>query len=74
MNRSDPQDWMELAAQARREDPVLSPCIGVCVIDAHSGYCQGCLRSLDEIAAWAGASDERRRAIKAALPQRALRR
>lgn len=70
MTQSDPGGWMEIAARARREDPVLSPCIGVCVMDAASDYCSGCLRSLAEIAAWSGASEDTRRAIKAALPAR----
>ena len=70
MNGRDPGDWMELAARARRDDPLLSPCIGVCVMDPPSGYCSGCLRSLAEIAAWSGASEDTRRAIKASLAAR----
>jgi len=42
---------------------VKSPCIGVCVIDSASGFCSGCLRSLDEIMVWRDASDGLRRAI-----------
>ena len=30
----------------------LSPCISVCRIDAATGLCQGCLRTLQEIADW----------------------
>jgi predicted Fe-S protein YdhL (DUF1289 family) len=70
MNPSDAQGWIDAATAAKREDPVLSPCIGVCVMDAASGLCTGCLRTLGEIAAWSAASEEVRRAIKAALPQR----
>ena len=66
----DAQHWIDAAAAAKREDPVLSPCIGVCVMDAASGLCTGCLRTLAEIAAWSGASEDARRTIKAALPQR----
>lgn len=29
-----------------------SPCIGICRMNARTGYCEGCLRTLDEIAAW----------------------
>jgi predicted Fe-S protein YdhL (DUF1289 family) len=29
-----------------------SPCTGVCRIDRATGWCQGCLRTLDEIADW----------------------
>jgi len=42
---------------------VASPCINICQMDAASGLCQGCFRTLEEIAAWAGASDEARQAV-----------
>jgi uncharacterized protein len=32
--------------------PVSSPCCGVCRMDAASKLCQGCWRTLEEIAAW----------------------
>lgn len=32
--------------------PVPSPCINICRMDTASGWCEGCLRTLDEIAAW----------------------
>lgn len=38
---------------------VLSPCIGVCNLDA-DGLCEGCHRSAAEIAAWSTLSDEAR--------------
>lgn len=41
---------------------VASPCIGVCRMRADD-VCEGCLRTLDEIAEWFSASDDRRRAI-----------
>jgi predicted Fe-S protein YdhL (DUF1289 family) len=47
-----------------------SPCTGVCRIDAPSGWCVGCARSLAEIAAWPTASNEDRARIRAALPDR----
>ena len=31
---------------------VLSPCVGVCALDEQTGWCMGCGRSADEIAAW----------------------
>ncbi|MES2887983.1 MAG: DUF1289 domain-containing protein [Pseudomonadota bacterium] len=31
---------------------VPSPCTGVCRIDPVSTYCEGCLRTIDEIKAW----------------------
>ncbi len=49
---------------------VASPCINVCKMDADTGLCQGCLRTLDEIAAWGGADEEARLAILAAVARR----
>lgn len=43
--------------------PVPSPCIDVCRIDAASGLCEGCLRTLDEIAAWSRLDDDAKRAV-----------
>jgi hypothetical protein len=48
-----------------------SPCNKVCVMDAQSGYCRGCGRTLDEIARWGEMSDAEREAVLAALPARA---
>ena len=49
---------------------VPSPCINVCRMDAASGLCEGCLRTIDEIAAWAQLPEAGRRAVWAALEQR----
>ena len=51
-------------------DPVASPCVNVCRIDARSGWCEGCLRTIDEIAGWSGMDDGRRRAVLERLAQR----
>ncbi len=45
---------------------VASPCINICRIQA-DGTCLGCHRTLDEIAEWSMASDDRRRAILARI-------
>ncbi|KXF77108.1 Fe-S oxidoreductase [Paramesorhizobium deserti] len=47
-----------------------SPCILVCSIDARTGYCFGCGRTVDEIAAWTMMTPERRREISMELPAR----
>jgi uncharacterized protein len=47
-----------------------TPCIDVCEMDAGSGLCIGCGRTLDEIAGWADMGAEERRAIMAVLPAR----
>jgi predicted Fe-S protein YdhL (DUF1289 family) len=52
---------------------VLSPCIGVCTLDA-DGLCEGCLRTVQEIAAWSRMSDaERLHVMDTLLPQREQR-
>jgi predicted Fe-S protein YdhL (DUF1289 family) len=47
-----------------------SPCINVCVIDATTGLCAGCSRSLAEIAGWTAMTDIERRRIMRDLPAR----
>jgi hypothetical protein len=47
-----------------------SPCVSVCKMDAASGLCEGCLRTLDEIAHWGLYDDDEKRAVLAALPAR----
>lgn len=50
--------------------PLLSPCIGICRLDAR-GYCEGCFRTGDEIARWRSMSDaERARYMDEVLPGR----
>ncbi|WP_326541129.1 DUF1289 domain-containing protein [Pseudorhodoferax sp.] len=47
----------------RPPGPVPSPCINICHIDAASGWCEGCQRTLDEIAAWSTLSDDAKHAV-----------
>ena len=54
-------------------DEVPSPCISVCVMDATNGVCIGCLRTLDEIAAWSVLDADARRAVLAAIEERRVR-
>lgn len=49
---------------------VPSPCISVCRMSEASGWCEGCFRTRDEIAAWSGADDARKRGIWRAIEQR----
>ena len=51
---------------------VPSPCISVCRVDADSGWCDGCLRTLGEIAAWGGLDDPARRDVWRTLNERAV--
>jgi len=50
-------------------EPVKSPCISVCKLDA-CNVCIGCWRTLDEIAAWSALNDRQKAAV---LEQCALR-
>jgi predicted Fe-S protein YdhL (DUF1289 family) len=50
--------------------PVRSPCISVCRIDAASGLCEGCSRTLDEIADWGTMTDPDRLATWARIVRR----
>lgn len=47
-----------------------SPCNSVCTIDAVSGWCRGCGRTLDEIARWGATEAADRTAVMAELPER----
>jgi predicted Fe-S protein YdhL (DUF1289 family) len=49
---------------------VPSPCVNVCRIDEATGWCEGCMRSLDEIAAWGSLSAAAKRAVWVQLEQR----
>jgi hypothetical protein len=50
--------------------PVASPCINVCRMNPATGWCEGCLRTLDEIAAWSTLDDEAKRAVWLQLQRR----
>ena len=50
----------------------LSPCTGVCRIDGASGWCNGCARTMAEIADWPRLAESGKRAVLAQLPARRL--
>jgi predicted Fe-S protein YdhL (DUF1289 family) len=47
-----------------------SPCVNVCTLDARSGLCLGCARTIDEIARWTALSEAERARVMAELPAR----
>ena len=53
-------DAQSLREAAARGEPVPSPCIAICRIDASSGLCEGCTRTLNEIATWGSMSGPQR--------------
>ncbi|WP_186208161.1 DUF1289 domain-containing protein [Burkholderia gladioli] len=50
---------------AAGEAGVPSPCTAICRIEPATGWCAGCGRTLEEIAAWRDLDDAGRRAILA---------
>jgi uncharacterized protein len=50
---------------------VPSPCLSVCRMDPASELCDGCFRTLDEIAAWSRLGDEAKRQVWQAIAVRA---
>jgi predicted Fe-S protein YdhL (DUF1289 family) len=52
----------------------VTPCINVCEMDDRHGLCKGCFRTINEIAAWSGMSDEEKREIMAQLLRRRFKR
>ena len=48
-----------------------SPCVSVCLMDSVSHFCDGCFRTMDEIATWSGMDEGARRAVWHRLAQRA---
>jgi predicted Fe-S protein YdhL (DUF1289 family) len=57
-------------APPRPRAPVPSPCIDVCTMDAATGWCRGCLRTIDEIAAWGVLEDRHKREVWKHLEER----
>ena len=57
---------------ARRllDNTVPSPCIGVCWLNGHTGLCEGCLRSGDEIRDWMIMTREQKMQLLEVLEQR----
>lgn len=51
---------------------VSSPCVDVCRMDPRTGWCEGCRRTIDEIAQWASLDDDMKRAVWENLAQRRL--
>jgi predicted Fe-S protein YdhL (DUF1289 family) len=66
MNRDD------LSTRLRTMEPIVTPCIRVCVMDKADGHCQGCRRTLEEIMQWTSYTHEQRLEIMATLAQRKI--
>jgi len=53
-----------------RAAPVPSPCINICRMNEATGLCEGCLRTLDEIACWSLLDDAEKHTVWQQLDQR----
>jgi hypothetical protein len=58
------------ADSALRLMMIESPCNKICTLDARSGFCLGCGRTVDEIARWTAMSAAERARVMAELPAR----
>lgn len=61
-----PQNKPEMQAD------VPSPCTRICAIDAGSGWCRGCWRTLDEISIWARLTPAQKHAVLARCEERRI--
>ena len=61
---------MNQVALSKQDAEVASPCVNVCRMDAASGYCEGCRRTLEEIASWSVYGPDEKRAVLALLAAR----
>ena len=52
--------------------PVPSPCIDICQMHAGTGWCAGCLRTIDEVVAWGRMADSDKQAVWQQLPGRRM--
>ena len=50
---------------------VVSPCVSVCQMDGSSGLCQGCFRTINEIAGWSKMDNGEKRKVWERVVQRA---
>ena len=53
--------------------PIYSPCIRICSVNPKTKHCDGCYRTLPEIAKWSRFTEAERDAILAELPARGER-
>ena len=49
---------------------VASPCINICRMNARTGLCEGCLRTIDEITVWSRLDDAAKLGVLARIDRR----
>lgn len=53
-----------------KQKNIASPCVGVCTVDSDN-LCEGCFRTLDEIAGWSKMDNDEKKQILVSSWQRA---
>ncbi len=61
---------MTPASTVRPTTGVPSPCVDICRMDAASGWCEGCLRTIDEISAWSRLDEAAKASVWERLAER----
>ena len=61
-NMTNPAYTFDYATKATSHQ-VASPCVSICNINNDSGLCEGCFRTLDEIAVWAQMDNAAKREV-----------
>ena len=69
MDRALQPDSPRADARAAEAD-VPSPCVKICQMNAVTGLCFGCLRTLEEVALWSSGTPEWKRRVLAAIEAR----
>ena len=57
-------------SRGTRAPGIASPCINICRMEPLTGWCEGCLRTIDEIASWGSLDDMAKLRICKQLPHR----
>ena len=52
---------------------VASPCISVCRMDPHTALCEGCARTIEEIAGWSRYTPAQKQAVWRLIAERRAR-
>lgn len=65
-----PAMFMFATESTLRPAMIDTPCVKICTLDARSGQCLGCGRTIEEIARWTEMSDAERARVMGELPWR----
>jgi uncharacterized protein len=63
----------ELFTTRASSHAVASPCVAICTMNPASDFCDGCQRTIGEIAAWSTMSNDEKRQVWVRIGQRKAR-